>query len=537
VAYDSDGDGAWDWIYSNYDTNNDGNPDVNLSSLEEADVTLQKTVPVTLKSKADLTTITATAATNSSISNNATARCVYTLTQKVKNLYMHENGGTDQMDTFIGTGSSSTSVQISDDNSHVWQHSPVFASDFNITDNISVYLYIDPTAGTGFFTEGNPDVEVVFTYGSTYIGSFKVTDITTTQWYTFTVTSAVDYIPAGNAITMTVNVDSCNRGFRGRDGWVDIYYDSSTYDSRIDLPTDTYIAIDELDTYNLTTDNKQTEFIANDFVEIRANVSDPLGVQDMSAYVYITSPGGTYGDLVNGVAMSNFTTDPTSPYFWQVYNFSYLLSALPINGTYTVNVVAFETNGVFVNRTTTFIVPGPNVSVTPDHYSTEAPGTNVSYSHTIKNNAPFADRFELSVSSTQGWNITLYNDSNGNGALDPGEGKIAVDTGGDGSWNWVNSSFDSDSDGNPDTGLLGADQTFKIMVEIQIPANVGLVVDRVKVTATSDYDTSVSDFAVDTIVIVPEYESLLIPLAIMFFLILTVKRDVLKKRKNALFEQ
>jgi hypothetical protein len=331
---------------------------------------------------------------------------------------------------------------------------------------------------------------------------------------------------------MTVNVDSCRRGFRGRDGWVDIYYDSSTYNSRIDLPTDTYISIDALDTYNITSGAKQTEFIANDYVEIRANISDPIGVHDASAYVYITSPGGTFGDLVNGVAMGNFSTDPTSPYFWQVFNYSYLLPATTLNGSYTVNVVAMETNSVFVNTTTTFIVPGPNVTVAPDHYTQVIVGTNVTFAHTITNNAPFSDRFELSVSSTQGWNVTLYFDSNGNGALDSGEGKIAVDTGGDGSWNWINSSFDSDNDGNPDTGLLGADQSFKVMVEIQVPPNAGLVTDTVKVTATSDYDSSISDFAIDTLVVIPEYQSLFIPLGIMVILIILVNRDKITKRRR-----
>ncbi len=527
VAYDSNGDGIWDWIFSNYDSNSDGNPDINLTSLQEANITLQKTVPITLKSKTDITTITATSALNSSILDNATATCVYSLAQKVKNLYLHENGGTDQMDTFVGSGASSTSVRIGDEGSHSWIHTPVFASDFNITDNISVYLYIDPTPATGWFSEGNPDVEVVLTYNSSFIGSYKITNLVSTQWYTFPITSAVSTIPKGSAITCTVNVDSCRRGLgrSRRDGWIDLYYNSSLRDSRIDLPTDTYISIESLNTYNLTSNSTQTEFSANDFVEIRANITDPFGVQDTSAYIYITSPGGTFGDIANGVAMGNYSTDPNSPFFWQVYNYSFQLPATPVNGTYTINVIAMETNGVFVNATTTFIVPGANVTVTPDHYLQVSPGINVTYSHTITNNAPFSDRFEISVTSSQNWNITIYNDTNNNGVLDSGDEMMAYDSNGDGNWDWVNSSYDSDSDSLPDTGILGPDQQFKIIVEVHVPVSSGYVNETTKIFATSNYDTSVSDYAVDTTACIPEYSSIFYPMIILLLLIVIFKKN------------
>lgn len=532
VAYDSDGDGTWDWIFSNYDTTNDGNPDINLTPLEETNLTLQKIIPSGIKSKTDITKVFATSYHNNSINDSAIAKSVVSLSKKIKNLYLHENGLNDLMDTFIGTGPSSTFVRIMDDDSHIWIQSPEFASDFNIEGNISVYLNIAPTSGTGWFTEGAPDVEVTLSYGSTTIGSEKITGLTTSQLYTFTIVPSVQTIPEGNAITLQVDVDSASRGFFGADGYIDLYYDSSTYDSKIDIPTDTYIDVEWLKTFNLTTDTEESEFYGNEYVEIRANITDPLGVNDTSAFIYVTSPGGSYGDLVNNQPMMNYTRDPTSPFFWQIYNYSYKLPLKPINGTYQINVIGRETNNVTVNASTTFIVYGTNVTIIPEYYSQVLPGTNVSYLHTITNNGAFDDSFEISITSVQNWNISIYNDSNNNGVLDPTDQLMAFDSNGDGTWDWVNTSnFDSDNDGSPDTGDLPPGGKFKIIVEVHVPISAGLVTEKTKIIVTSNLNAQTTDSAVDTTVVVPEFIDLIIPIMLLITIGIIMNSSD-KKKKN-----
>jgi hypothetical protein len=533
VAYDSNGDGTWDWIYSNYDSNIDGNPDINLTPLEEYEIVLKKTIPPSVGTKTDVTILRATSQYNTSLYNDVKAKSVVSGSKKIKNLYLHSNHPKKLMSTFEGTSSSSTNIRINNDKSDIWEMSPVFASGFNIVGDAEVYLYIDPTPGTGWRTEGNPDVMVTLKYGSTTIGTNTIENIESAQWYTFHIVPGVTTIPEGSAITMEISVDNAKRGRWGDDGYIDLYFDSSSYNSRIDLPTDTYINIQWLKTYNLTSNEEENGFIMDEYVEIRANVTDPFGVQDTTAYVYITSPGGSYGDVANGILMNNYTTDPTAPYFWQVYNYSYQLSSKPINGTYNVDVVAKETNGVTWNVSSTYNVFGANVSITPDHYQQQVnPGTNISYAHTISNNARFSDRFDISITSSQGWKVTIYYDSNSDGVLDSGDQIMGYDSNGDGSWDWVNSSFDSDTDGEPDTGLLGGNQNFRIMVVVEVPSNASSLTDVTEITVTSNYDIVESDTAVDTTVTIPEYSSLIIPIGILIFTCILVKKSSYKKTQN-----
>ena len=121
-------------------------------------------------------------------------------------------------------------------------------------------------------------------------------------------------------------------------------------------------------------------------------------------------------------------------------------------------------------------------------------------------------------------------DLNGNGVLDSGDSKMGTDTDGDGSWDWVNTSHDFNVNGQPDTGKLFKGQTFKIIVEIEVPASfTGTATDYTNITVTNK-NKKASDTATDTTVI-PEFELLLVPLVAMIvvFTIFSLKR---RRQKN-----
>ena len=98
-------------------------------------------------------------------------------------------------------------------------------------------------------------------------------------------------------------------------------------------------------------------------------------------------------------------------------------------------------------------------------------GVSVDYPLTVVNSGNGMDRFTLSGSSAHGWNVTLYNDVNGNSILDPGEfasGNVSA------------------------TDSVKADSSYKLMVRVTIPDNELLSgqSDSTTVVATSQFDGS-----------------------------------------------
>jgi hypothetical protein len=196
-------------------------------------------------------------------------------------------------------------------------------------------------------------------------------------------------------------------------------------------------------------------------------------------------------------------------------------------GTYSINVTGIEADNVTYYLSQSFTVPS-NVNITPNHIGGGLPGTNVSYNHTVTNTGFGRDLYEFSVSSILGWNVTIYYDSNGDGTLDGGDVWMGTDTGGDGTWNSVNPSYDRNNDGSPDTGLLLRGQTFRIIVEIEIPNGTGTVTEVTTTTVDSIYSTA-SDSAT-IVVVVPEFETVIIPVVILMIIIILIRNK--RKRNN-----
>ena len=112
------------------------------------------------------------------------------------------------MNTSVGTGPSTYNIRIGNLQNHNWLHTPAMAANFSLSDTINVYLYLDPTRGTGVFNQGWPDVNVTLSYGTTIIGSDIISDIDTPDWYTFVITPEVGSVPENASINLDVAVSS-----------------------------------------------------------------------------------------------------------------------------------------------------------------------------------------------------------------------------------------------------------------------------------------------------------------------------------------
>lgn len=113
-------------------------------------------------------------------------------------------------------------------------------------------------------------------------------------------------------------------------------------------------------------------------------------------------------------------------------------------------------------------VAGVDVQAIQDY--TAIPGQTVDVPFTVKNTGNGTDTFTLTAQiSGQTWNVTLYKDDNGNGVVDPGENQVSSIT-------------------------LGINETANIIARVEVPPS-AMAGDTatVSLTATSQYDNTVSD--------------------------------------------
>lgn len=505
VAYDSDGDGVLDWVNSIYDSDGDGIPEFLIPSLEKISLTIKKTVPEDAGSVSDTTKLIATSETNSTLYDGAKATVNCPLPYPTKTLHFHSD---DTLSTFQGT--STATLQIGNDESHTWTQNPEFAMDFNITSYIPVYLYMDPTAATGWRNQGNPDVTVEISYSGTVIGSNTLSDIAGAGWYTFTITPSSNItIPAGSAISINVAVSSAAAGTWGSAGYITLYYDSSDYDSRMETSTNTVVRVDEINTYNGTTPTSY--FSSGDTVTVLSQVSDPFGAQDISgAQIYIVDPSGSA--VVNWENMSLSSTDSATPPAWNKYSYNYSLPSDAPVGTYYIKVKGIESNGVVDYSDAEFYISS-NMSIEPDNNGSASAGETISYDHWVNNTGKGADVYRFRLTSSNGFNVSLLS-SNGD--------IMGYDSDGDGVWDYVNPTYDTDGDGIPDTGLMMPGDSKKVTVQIQIPAGTNSTTETTVITAESMH-VSLSDSATD-VTQIPEFSDIILPLGSVVLILLFKRR-------------
>jgi hypothetical protein len=186
-----------------------------------------------------------------------------------------------------GTSSSSTHVTLSEGSSVTWMIDPLYENyDFNITGNIDFYLYLDPTVDLPKY----PDLTLTLTCGlcnPSVLAIITEDQITsdTADWYVITVSPATGtIIPKGSNLSLTLSVPDVPGGVVS----IDIYYDSSEYNSGMDLPGNTSVPDETAPTFSglVSATNAETGGAINLDWNAASDPSVPI-----TYYIYISTSG------------------------------------------------------------------------------------------------------------------------------------------------------------------------------------------------------------------------------------------------------
>ncbi len=388
VAEDSDGDGSWDFVSSSYDSNGNGLPDM-LLPIGDTNFTVRKPVPGTAPlGELDLTELNVSKVGDPSVYDTVS---LYTRTVHPgsvgKQFYLHGDSG-HTLNTTQPTVSSSE-TQIAANALDSWAQQPPFASEFVLSGDAVVTLYLRDD----YSTTHDVTVTLIYTDGSstTAIGytSSSISLSTSLSPYTFTIpiTSEVR-IPRGSYLVLRIENGASYPLYVGHD---------SSHASKVEVTTYTYIRVVEA-----TTD--RTDYSPGETITVTANVTDPIGAYDISQVridVY-----GSDDTLYLSDTMTLSQEDSSSPPLWRVYTYSFSLSQY---GIYTVEVTAVETNGVESEYNLSVYVSWPVMGRVYEDFGTL--GT--------------LDSSDVGLPNAR---VLLYNDTNSNGVLDAADVIIDSDS-------------------------------------------------------------------------------------------------------------
>lgn len=219
------------------------------------------------------------------------------------------------------------------------------------------------------------------------------------------------------AVNQQIRIRVRNMGSGTDDAFLAV--NSTFADSRLVLTTSTYVRVDAV---SLRDQKGPTSvWSPKDALVVRANVSDPFGSGDiMGARINLTAPGGAA--VVGWQAMNLLATDPSSPSSWKLFEFAF---GPPLgNGTYSVEVVGIEGNGVIDAAQATALVRSPKFALTKIASAVVAKGGDT-FSYHIWYNNTGAGAARIWLNDTLPSEVTFLSSS------DPGAKT------GDYNWTWA----------------------------------------------------------------------------------------------------
>ncbi|MCD6396532.1 MAG: DUF11 domain-containing protein [Spirochaetaceae bacterium] len=245
------------------------------------------------------------------------------LAPKTKTLHFH---GSNLSDTFTGSNTLSSTIT-----STYWTQEYAFSENFTIAGVLTAYYYID----TGSNTTGTIDVyRVLSTSSEQLIASSDSFDILTNVGdYKISIFPAFTDLVAGDKIKVVLNTAAS----------VDVYYNSYASDSRLEIPTNTYVNIDWSKPFYKDYANDGTNlsekytFYLGQTVYFREKVNDPFGSYDV-----LNSTGGRiYIAQIPLTANMNMVYDSGIEY--KIFEYGYTFNN---TGTYDIQTFGVESNGV-----------------------------------------------------------------------------------------------------------------------------------------------------------------------------------------------
>ncbi|MCU0852520.1 MAG: cadherin-like domain-containing protein, partial [Thermoplasmata archaeon] len=261
---------------------------------------------------------------------------------------------------------------------HFWVLHPVAGSPFHLNGSIEAHIWAASRDNRSLimdvtFSDVSPSQlgdPTLWTLLGT--GSVTLTGPSFSTWKVYNVTTpSIDYvIPQGNYLVMTIM-----RGDSVNDGLL-VLYDQTVFDSTVEIPTDTFITIESVETKDDGGTARST-FSDSENVVVEANLSDLFGAYDIAGANVSVSYEGNGTLIRDWVQMSLLTTDPSTPSYWKI--FSHTIAPLP-GGSFTINVSAFDVQGTPAWTTCSVHI------VTVDHFSVDVPSSAVageSFSMTV----------------------------------------------------------------------------------------------------------------------------------------------------------
>ncbi|MFA5895556.1 MAG: hypothetical protein WC985_01445 [Thermoplasmata archaeon] len=221
-----------------------------------------------------------------------------------------------------------------------WDLSPVLALSFQAV-NLNAVLYLDSPSGSTQTYLINATVwdrnGASFVFVASTQQSIQSDSISGYQRFAFPVALAANYtFLAGHEVRLSLRVVNS-----GSTDDALLAMNATSVDSRLEVLTSTYV---EVTTLSLQDAGGTPSFWSpKDSLVVRATVQDPFGSYDIAgARINITAPSGSV--VVGYVNMTLLQTDGANPSGWKLYETT--LSAPLDNGTYAVEVVGIEGNGV-----------------------------------------------------------------------------------------------------------------------------------------------------------------------------------------------
>jgi PKD repeat protein len=383
-----------------------------------------------------------------------------------KQLYLHRTGTGSSPEYFLNTLEPTSEYPnyryFADGDYRLWKLKPVLAKDFNVVGDVLIKLYLsgsyDSEEDYFFYVEiGEYDGQDILWYSD-----YAYVNFTGSGWYEFIIQDVNHLFSAGNKIILGCGF------FTSASTAVHVRYNSVEYDSRIELPTDTYISVDDISTHNAGSGAPTVLFSEAEPVLIHANISDPFGAYDIAAAkIIINYPDGTEAihDWMELIAV-----DTTYPHAWKLYEYVYYPPE-DIGGAFDIIVIGVETNDVTDDASAQFIIPA---IVFPDHSIFADPATLVTYAHEVCNCAPNnVNVIDIRLEPTENWLTAIYHDVNCNGTLDASDVLMATDANGDGDFDdtddYVDPNYDINSNTLPDTGELPPGSSMFIIIQKEVP--------------------------------------------------------------------
>ncbi len=234
-----------------------------------------------------------------------------------------------------------------------WDLNPVLALPFQAV-NLNAVLYLDSPGGSVETLLMN--VTVWDRNGASFVFVASTQQVVQTdsisgyQRFAFPVALAANYtFLAGHQVRLSLQ--AVNSG--STDDAV-LAMNATSVDSHLEVLTSTYVDVAALSLQDAG--GTPAFWSPRDSLVVRATVQDPLGSYDIAAArVNITAPSGSV--VVGYLNMTLLQTDGANPSGWKLYGTT--LSPPLTNGTYTVEVVGIEGNGVVDVASATATVRAP----------------------------------------------------------------------------------------------------------------------------------------------------------------------------------